>query len=70
MHKIFLIFCILFTFIFGKNLIDKDLIKDPGLEKTLLGDGIGTSATRAEIIKKLNRINYIDTNNKTSHKNG
>ena len=27
--------------------------------------GIGTSATRAEIIKKLERINYISINTKT-----
>ena len=29
------------------------------------GAGIGTSATRAEIIKKLERIKYIQINNKT-----
>ena len=29
------------------------------------GSGIGTSATRAEILKKLNNIGYISTNKKT-----
>ena len=41
------------------------LIEDERLREQIKGSGIGTSATRAEIIKKLNRINYIDTNNKT-----
>ena len=41
------------------------LIEDERLREQIKGTGIGTSATRAEIIKKLNRINYIDTNNKT-----
>lgn len=41
------------------------LIEDERLREQIKGSGIGTSATRAEIIKKLNRINYIDINNKT-----
>jgi len=41
------------------------LIEDERLREQIKGSGIGTSATRAEIIKKLNRINYIETNNKT-----
>ena len=41
------------------------LIEDERLREQIKGTGIGTSATRAEIIKKLNRISYIDTNNKT-----
>ena len=41
------------------------LIEDERLREQIKGSGIGTSATRAEIIKKLNRINYIDINTKT-----
>ena len=41
------------------------LIEDERLREQIKGSGIGTSATRAEIIKKLNRICYIETNNKT-----
>ena len=41
------------------------LIEDEKLREQIKGSGIGTSATRAEIIKKLNRIGYIDTNAKT-----
>ncbi|MCQ2978329.1 MAG: DNA topoisomerase [Clostridia bacterium] len=41
------------------------LIEDEKLREQIKGSGIGTSATRAEIIKKLNRINYIKTNSKT-----
>ena len=41
------------------------LIEDERLREQIKGSGIGTSATRAEIIKKLNRIGYIDINNKT-----
>ena len=41
------------------------LIEDEALREQIKGAGIGTSATRAEIIKKLERIKYIDINNKT-----
>ena len=41
------------------------LIEDETLREQIKGDGIGTSATRAEIIKKLERINYININPKT-----
>lgn len=41
------------------------LIEDERLREQIKGTGIGTSATRAEIIKKLNRISYIDINQKT-----
>ena len=41
------------------------LIEDEALREQIKGAGIGTSATRAEIIKKLERIQYIDINNKT-----
>ncbi len=41
------------------------LIEDEALREQIKGDGIGTSATRAEIIKKLERIKYIEINNKT-----
>ncbi len=41
------------------------LIEDEKLREQIKGSGIGTSATRAEIIKKLNRISYIETNTKT-----
>lgn len=41
------------------------LIEDEELREQIKGAGIGTSATRAEIIKKLEKINYIEINNKT-----
>lgn len=41
------------------------LIEDETLREQIKGAGIGTSATRAEIIKKLERIQYIAINNKT-----
>ena len=41
------------------------LIEDEILREQIKGAGIGTSATRGEIIKKLERIKYIDINNKT-----
>ena len=41
------------------------LIEDEELREQLRGAGIGTSATRGEIIKKLERIQYIKINNKT-----
>jgi DNA topoisomerase-3 len=41
------------------------LIEDERLREQIKGTGIGTSATRAEIIKKLNRLGYIDINQKT-----
>lgn len=41
------------------------LIEDEELREQLRGAGIGTSATRGEIIKKLERIQYIGINNKT-----
>lgn len=41
------------------------LIEDEKLREQIKSQGIGTSATRAEIIKKLERIGYIFTNVKT-----
>jgi DNA topoisomerase-3 len=41
------------------------LIEDEALREQIKGAGIGTSATRAEIIKKLERIQYIQINPKT-----
>ena len=41
------------------------LIEDELLREQIKGAGIGTSATRAEIIKKLERIKYIQINSKT-----
>ena len=41
------------------------LIEDEELREQIKGAGIGTSATRAEIIKKLEKIDYIQINNKT-----
>ncbi|MCY6356789.1 type IA DNA topoisomerase [Clostridium sp. ZS2-4] len=41
------------------------LIEDEELREQIKGSGIGTSATRAEILKKLERIDYIKTNRKT-----
>jgi DNA topoisomerase-3 len=41
------------------------LIEDEKLREQIKGCGIGTSATRAEIIKKLERIEYISINKKT-----
>jgi DNA topoisomerase-3 len=41
------------------------LIEDEELRAQIKGSGIGTSATRAEIIKKLIRIGYLNLNPKT-----
>ena len=41
------------------------LIEEEELRVQIKGAGIGTSATRGEIIKKLERIKYIDINSKT-----
>ena len=41
------------------------LIEDEELREQIKGAGIGTSATRAEIIKKLEKIAYIQINGKT-----
>ena len=41
------------------------LIEDEALREQIKGAGIGTSATRAEIIKKLERIKYIQINSKS-----
>ncbi|MDF2865291.1 MAG: topoisomerase [Clostridia bacterium] len=41
------------------------LIEDDKLREQIKSAGIGTSATRAEIIKKLERIGYISSNKKT-----
>ena len=41
------------------------LIEDEILREQIKGAGIGTSATRGEIIKKLERIKYIEINSKT-----
>ena len=41
------------------------LIEDEELREQIKGAGIGTSATRAEIMKKLERIGYIAINTKT-----
>ena len=41
------------------------LIEDEELRAQIKGSGIGTSATRAEIIKKLVRIGYLGLNKKT-----
>ena len=41
------------------------LIEDEELREQIKGSGIGTSATRGEIIKKLEKIDYIATNPKT-----
>ena len=41
------------------------LIEDEELREQIKGSGIGTSATRAEIIKKLVRIEYLNLNKKT-----
>jgi len=41
------------------------LIEDEELREQIKGAGIGTSATRAEIMKKLERIKYIEINTKT-----
>ncbi len=42
-----------------------NLIEDEELRAQIKGSGIGTSATRAEIIKKLCKIKYINLNSKT-----
>lgn len=41
------------------------LIEDEELREQIKGAGIGTSATRAEIMKKLEKISYIAINTKT-----
>ncbi len=41
------------------------LIEDEDLRAQIKGSGIGTSATRAEILKKLFTISYLSLNNKT-----
>ena len=41
------------------------LIEEEELREQIKGAGIGTSATRGEIIKKLERIKYIEINSKT-----
>ena len=41
------------------------LIEEEELREQIKGAGIGTSATRGEIIKKLTKIKYIDINQKT-----
>ena len=41
------------------------LIEDEELREQIKGAGIGTSATRAEIMKKLEKIKYIEVNSKT-----
>ena len=41
------------------------LIEDEELRAQIKGSGIGTSATRAEILKKLVNIKYISLNKKT-----
>ncbi len=41
------------------------LIEDEELRATIKGSGIGTSATRAEILSKLVRIKYLALNKKT-----
>ena len=41
------------------------LIEEEELREQIKGAGIGTSATRGEIIKKLEKINYIEISNKT-----
>ena len=41
------------------------LIEEEELREQIKGAGIGTSATRGEIIEKLERIKYIDINSKT-----
>ncbi|MDQ0148434.1 DNA topoisomerase [Eubacterium multiforme] len=41
------------------------LIEDEELREHIKGAGIGTSATRAEILKKLINIEYVKSNNKT-----
>ncbi len=41
------------------------LIEDEELRAQIKGSGIGTSATRAEILKKLVHIKYLDLNKKT-----
>ena len=41
------------------------LIEDEELRAQIKGSGIGTSATRAGILEKLDKINYLKTNKKT-----
>lgn len=42
-----------------------NLIEDEELRAQIKGSGIGTSATRAEVLKKLEKIGYLRLNNKT-----
>jgi DNA topoisomerase-3 len=42
-----------------------DLIEDEELRSQIRGAGIGTSATRAEILSKLEKIKYLRSNKKT-----
>ena len=56
----------------GENTIDAQqnaeayyLDEDEELREQIKGAGIGASATRAEIMKKLERIKYIEINTKT-----
>ena len=42
-------------------------IEDDELRAQIKGSGIGTSATRAEILKKLVSIQYLDLNKNTDH---
>ena len=42
------------------------LIEDEELRSQIKGSGIGTSATRAEILKKLINIKYLELNKKTT----
>ena len=44
---------------------DRQLIEDEDLRAQIKGSGIGTSATRAEILKKLIHIKYLALNKKT-----
>ena len=47
------------------NETDIENMRDEELREQIKGAGIGTSATRAEIIKKLEKIQYIQINDKT-----
>jgi DNA topoisomerase-3 len=42
-----------------------EIIEDEELREQIKGSGIGTSATRAEILKKLQKIGYVKLNKKT-----
>ena len=45
------------------------LIEDEDLRAQIKGSGIGTSATRAEILKKLIHIKYLALNKKSTDHN-